>query len=164
MKSKMYSRTQNRVLGVDPGFDRCGVAVVEKGKLLFSTCITTNPKDAHGKRLGALGAELAETIKKWKPDSLAIEKLFFNQNVRTALKVAEARGVILYEAARAGLGVYEYSPQNVKIAVTGYGKAEKGQVEAMTLRILSLKKAPEYDDEADAMALCITHIASYKGI
>lgn len=157
---------QNRVLGIDPGFDRCGVAVLEKEngkeKLLFSTCITTDKKDSHETRLLALGEELRKIIKKWQPDTLATEKLFFNINARTALKVSEARGVILYEAARGGLSVCEYSPQDIKIALTGYGKAEKGQVELMAIKILGLKKAPELDDEADAIAVGITCLASQR--
>lgn len=158
----------NRVIGIDPGFDRCGVAILEKEggkeKLLFSTCITTSPKDEHSARLKILGEGILKVIKEWEPNSMAIEKLFFNINARTALKVSEARGVILYEASRAGLSVYEYSPQDVKIAVTGYGKADKTQVETMTLKILSLKKAPKHDDETDAIAMGITHLASHKRI
>lgn len=167
-KSKTSTPMQNKVIGIDPGFDRCGVAVLkkEKGKekLLFSTCILTSPKDDHGTRLLQLGSELSKVIKKWKPSALATEKLFFNINARTALKVSEARGVILYEAAKAGLPVYEYSPQDVKIAVTGYGKADKEQVEVMTLKILSMKSAPRHDDETDAIAVGITHLATHRRI
>lgn len=168
MRFKKFTPMPNRVIGIDPGFDRCGVAVLGKEggkeKLLFSTCIVTNPKDTHERRLLAIGEELAKIIKKWKPKALATEKLFFNLNVRTALKVAEARGVILYEAARANLPLHEYSPQDIKIAVTGYGKASKPQVESMVLRILGLKKGPKHDDETDAIAVCITHLASTRGI
>jgi len=160
----MPNKTGHRIIGIDPGFDRCGVAILEGGKsnqsLLFSTCITTSSKDAHEERLKVLGEEIAKVIKKWKPESLAIEKLFFNLNVRTALKVAEARGVILYEAARAGIEVYEYSPQDVKIAVTGYGRASKDQVETMAIKILGMKSTPRHDDESDAIAMGITHLAS----
>lgn len=170
-KSKMSTPTPNksqRVIGIDPGFDRCGVAILEKinGKesLLSSSCIVTNPKDTHEDRLRVLGEELQRIIRRWKPRALAVEKLFFNANVRTALKVAEARGVILYEAGKADIKVYEYSPQDVKIAVTGYGKASKAQVESMTLRILGLKTAPKYDDETDAIAVGITHLASTRSI
>lgn len=170
MKSKMSTpmRNNERVIGIDPGFDRCGVAVLEKvegkEKLLFSTCIVTNRKDEHGERLLELGQELEAIIKKWKPNALATEKLFFNMNVRTALKVAEARGVILYQAALAGLPLYEYSPQAIKIATTGYGKATKPQVETMVERILVLKNRKMLDDEMDAIAVGITHLASVRGI
>lgn len=156
----------SRVMGIDPGFDRCGVAILEKVKgketLLYSTCITTDSKDSHEERLLQLGKELGALINKWEPTDLATEKLFFNLNVRTALKVAEARGVILYEAAKVGIEVHEYSPQAIKIAVSGYGKASKAQVETMTLRLLSLRSKPKFDDETDAIAVGITHLASVR--
>ncbi|MBX4195778.1 crossover junction endodeoxyribonuclease RuvC [Candidatus Parcubacteria bacterium] len=165
--TRTYERPKGRVIGIDPGFDRCGVAILEKEngkeKLLFSACIKTNPKDPPEERLRIIGEEIQKIIRKWKPRSLAIEKLFFNQNVSTALKVAEARGVILYEAGKADISVYEYSPQDVKIAVTGYGKADKRQVESMALRILGLKEVPKYDDETDSIAVGITHLASHTG-
>jgi crossover junction endodeoxyribonuclease RuvC len=153
-------------LAIDPGFDRIGVAILtkekSKEKLLFSKCILTNKKESQAKRLKQIGLEIKKIIKKWNPESLAIEKLFFNQNTSTALRVAEARGVIFYEAVCAGLEIFEYSPQEIKIAVTGYGKATKKQVETMTLRLLTLKTHPKYDDEIDAQAIGITHLVSYK--
>lgn len=159
---------EERIIGIDPGFDRCGVAIIEKTggkeKLLYSTCITTNIKDLHEKRLNKLGTELREIIGKWKPNSLAIEKLFFNVNQKTAIKVAEARGVIMYEASLANLTVSEYSPQAIKIAVTGYGKATKPQVESMVVRILGIKSTKMLDDEMDAIAVGITHLASIRHI
>lgn len=167
-KSKMSIPTPNKecVLAIDPGFDRVGAAIVirenHKEKLLFSECIVTNKKDPHATRLLFIGKEIARLIKDWQPEALAIEKLFFNQSTTSALGVAEARGVIIYEAARAGLSIYEYSPQEIKIATTGYGKASKDQVEEMSLRLLGIKQAPRFDDEADAIALGITHLASYR--
>lgn len=162
---KVESR-KSKVLAIDPGFDRIGVAILikekNKEKLLFSKCILTNKKESQSERLKQIGSEIKKIIKKWKPESLAIEKLFFNQNTSTALRVAEARGVILYEAICSGLEIFEYSPQEIKIAVTGYGKAGKKEVETMTLKLLSLKTAPKYDDEMDAQAIGITHLVSYK--
>ncbi len=159
---------EKRVIGIDPGFDRCGVAILEKvggkEKLIYSTCITTSIKDTHEKRLDKLGTELREIINEWGPESLAIEKLFFNVNQKTGLKVAEARGVIMYEASLANLSVSEYSPQAIKIAVTGYGKATKPQVESMVVRILGLKSTKMLDDEMDAIAVGITHLASIRHI
>lgn len=157
------------VLGVDPGFDRIGVAILEgtgqKQTILYSECIVTDKKASHEKRLLQLGTRLAEVIEKWEPTELAIEKLFFNQNTSTALKVAEARGVILYEVARRGLSVYEYSPQDIKIAVTAYGKADKAQVEFMVRKLIRLPdSAKKLDDEIDAIAVGITHLVSRKGI
>ena len=159
-------RNKDSVLAIDPGFDRVGVAVVQKDgakeKILFSKCILTNKKESQSNRLKQIGLEIKKIIKSEKPGCLAIEKLFFNQNTTTALRVAEARGVIMYEAVCAGLKVFEYSPQEIKIAVTGYGKAGKKDVEMMTIRLLSLKTTPKYDDEVDALALGITHLVSYR--
>lgn len=171
MKSKTSIPTPNktRVLGIDPGFDRIGAAILERedGRetLLYSECIETNKKSAHHERVLAIGSRVQELIEKWQPQTLAIEKLFFNQNTSTALGVAEARGVIIYEAARARLSVYEYSPQDVKIAVTGYGKADKIQLESMLRKLVKIPSAEKKrDDEIDAIALCITHLASHRTI
>ncbi len=155
-----------KILAVDPGFDRIGIAVLSKNgqkeKLFFSKCILTNKKESQSRRLKQIGLEIKKIIKKYKPTQLAIEKLFFNQNTSTALRVAEARGVILYESISAKLEIFEYSPQEIKIAVTGYGKAGKNEVETMTLRLLSMKTVPKYDDEVDACAIGITHLVSFK--
>ncbi len=173
-KFKMSTPMQNNparlagasVLAIDPGFGRIGVAILSKRgsgeKLIFSKCILTNKKETQSERLKQIGLEIKKIIKKYKPVSLAIEKLFFNQNTSTALRVAEARGVIMYESICAGLEIFEYSPQEIKIAVTGYGKAGKREVETMTLRLLSMKTAPKYDDEVDACAIGITHLVSFK--
>lgn len=162
MKQEVGSKT----LAIDPGFDRVGVAIVvkenNKEKLLFSKCIETNRKESQAKRLEQIGEEVKEVIKKWKPETLAIEKLFFNQNTTSALRVAEARGVIIYEAICSGLEIHEYSPQEIKLAVTGYGKAAKAEVQNMAMRLLGLSIKSKYDDEADAIALGLTHLASYK--
>lgn len=174
MKSKMSTPTRNssaskkilkpRVIGIDPGFDRFGIAVVEGNEVLFSDCIETNRKSAHEERLAQIGRSLRDVIEKWRPTSLAVEKLFFNQNANNALKVAEARGLALYEAGLSGIKVFEYSPQDVKIAVTGYGKADKKQVEMMVLKLVKMKTSRDkrLDDELDAIAVCITCLASEK--
>ncbi|MDO8589900.1 MAG: crossover junction endodeoxyribonuclease RuvC [bacterium] len=154
------------VLGVDPGFDRIGIAVLDKNKVLFSDCTETNRKLSHAERLLEIGTVIGSIIKKWKPECLAIESLFFNQNTTNALKVSEARGVIIYEAARARLKIYEYSPQAIKIAVTGYGKADKIQMANMVKKLVSLpkKSSKRLDDEVDAIALGITHLVSLDNI
>jgi crossover junction endodeoxyribonuclease RuvC len=164
--SKTSIPMPNRVLAIDPGFDRIGAAVLEGDKVLFSYCIETDRKLPHSERLLEIGEAVRKIIKKWVPQSLAIEELFFNQNITNALKVSEARGVILYEGAQAGLEIYEYSPQAIKIAVTGYGKADKKQVENMVLKLVKLPKTArkKLDDELDAIALGITHLATQKGI
>lgn len=158
------------IIGIDPGFDRMGIAVLSKDSdqptLLYSECVVTDKKLPHEKRLLAIGKRLDEVIKEWAPSELAIEKLFFNANTSSAIGVAEARGVVMFQAARAGLGVYEYSPQDVKIAVTGYGKADKPQVESMVRKLVKIAETERkrLDDEIDAVAVGITHLASRKAI
>lgn len=157
----------NRIIGIDPGFDRIGVAILErdgsKQVLLYSECIVTNKKDAHDQRLLALGTRLSEVIKEWKPTELAIETLFFNQNTSTALKVAEARGAIIFQAALAKLSIFEYSPQAIKIAVTGYGKADKASIEMLVRKLIRMPSTKVLDDEIDAIAVGICHLASVRG-
>lgn len=159
-----------RVLAIDPGFDRVGIAILTEkdGKpfLLHSECIETKPKDKREKRLLAIGSRIDEVIKEWGPRVLAIESLFFNANTSSALGVSEARGVIIFQAMRAGLNVSEYSPQAIKIAVTGYGKADKISVQGMVEKLVKVpvSKAKRLDDELDAIAVGITHLATQKGI
>ena len=161
-----------RILAIDPGFGRMGVAVLESGlahkipHVSYSACITTNPKDALKDRLFSIGSELERIITAHSPQVLAIEKLFFAANQKTALSVAEARGVALYEAARQGLSIFEYTPLQIKTAVTGYGGAPKQQVADMVMKLVSFapqKKNPSSrkigDDEFDAIAIGITQLA-----
>ena len=159
----MQSKT---ILAIDPGFDRIGIAILLANEVLFSKCIETDRKTSHEERLLEIGVSVRKIISKWKPEDLAIESLFFNQNITNALKVSEARGVVIYEAIQAGLKIFEYSPQAIKIAVTGYGKADKTQVADMVKRLVNMPKqsSKRLDDEIDAVALGITHLASKKGI
>lgn len=156
------------ILAIDPGFDRVGIAVLsgtgDQPQLVHSECLETEPKDSRDLRLLAIGSRIGEIIEKWHPKELAIEKLFFNKNVTSALGVAEARGVIIFQAADKKLPVCEYSPQDVKIAVTGYGKADKTQVETMTKKLMKISESSEkmLDDEMDAIALGICHLATTK--
>ena len=155
-----------RVIGIDPGYDRLGVAILEgdvnEQTLVFSTCITTDKKAVMPARLLELGTKLSALFIEFTPERLAIETLFFNKNVKTALSVAEARGVILFVAQTNGADVYEYSPQAIKIAVTGHGASSKVQVESMVKRLV--KNIPEsvLDDEYDALAVGITCIVSER--
>ena len=124
MKSKMSTPTPSEiVLAVDPGFDRIGLAIMKSEKneikLLFSECFTTSPKETRQERLYAIGKRISEVIKKWKPKTLAIETLFFNTNTTSAIGVAEARGIIIYEGARARMNVFECGPLLEQVAVTG---------------------------------------------
>lgn len=154
------------ILGIDPGFERMGCAVLEKSptgeSVLYSTCVTTNRQDAHEKRLLVLAKGLRKIIKKFRPNIVAVEKLFFTTNQKTAIKVAEARGVILLTAAENRLPVIEFTPLEVKMALTGYGKAEKIQVKRMVLAILKRETIPKSDDEIDAIAVALTCSAVSK--
>lgn len=167
----MSTQTQfKRILAVDPGFDRVGMAVMvlegSTPKLLFSQCVKTNPKDEMADRLFTIGKAVQAIIKKWRPKDLAVETLFFNTNVTSAIGVAEGRGVIIYEARQAGLSCFEYGPQSIKIAVTGYGKADKLQMATMVRKLVFLpsQTAKRLDDEIDAIAVGITHLATQRAI
>lgn len=149
------------VLGVDPGYAIVGWGVISfNGNSYLPKAfgaITTDAGTDFNKRLEIIYNDILEILKKAKPDALAIEKLFFTTNVTTAILVAQARGVILLAAQQCGVKVYEYTPLQVKTAVTGYGKAKKPQVMEMTRRLLHLKEVPKPDDTADALAIAICH-------
>lgn len=151
---------QNRILGIDPGFGRIGIAIVlnERGnpRLIHSECLETNAKDSHPKRLLEIGEKIKVIIKKFKPDQVAIETLLWSKNKKTALQVAEARGVILLEAERSGCLIREFNPNQIKLAVTGYGKSDKKQVITMVERLVKLSVKKRYDDEYDAIAIALT--------
>lgn len=154
-----------RILGIDPGFDRLGVCILDKTgskeTLVFSTCITTSKKDAFSKRLFEAGRQLEEIIATHKPQELAIETLFFTTNQKTIITVSEIRGVCLYVAEAFKLAVYEYSPAHIKLAIAGYGKATKEDVSVMVSRILKIDVGKAaLDDEVDAIAVALTHSAN----
>ena len=124
------------ILGIDPGYDRVGIAVVEKNEktketLIHSECFQTSSKDDFYTRLGQVGTRVAAVISEYSPDALAIESLFITKNQKTAMRVSEARGVIAYEAVRKNIPIYEYTPLQIKIAVTGHGGSDKTQVTKM---------------------------------
>jgi crossover junction endodeoxyribonuclease RuvC len=150
-----------RILGIDPGFAIVGFGVVDYDNYNFDVktfgAITTGAKSDFNLRLRDIYNDLNDLIDKTKPDVMAIEKLYFNTNQKTAIGVAEARGVILLSGVNAGLTIYEYTPLQVKSAVTGFGQAEKRQVMEMTRQILHLRDVPKPDDAADALAIAITH-------
>ena len=160
----------NIILAIDPGFDRIGLAIMklekDKPTLLFSECFKTNSKNIRAERLYSIGARINTIIKKWRPKNLAIETIFFNTNITSAIGVAEARGIIIYEARKAKMQIFEYGPQSIKIAVTGYGKADKIQMANMVKKLVTLSKRPSnrLDDEMDAIAVGITHLATKKSI
>lgn len=164
----MSSATKhNVILACDPGYDRLGIAVlagsVHESNLLFSTCIQTDKKTDMSLRLAQLHNELLSVVEKFNPDVIAVEKLFFStNNKKSALAVAESRGTVLTLAGIHSIPVIEHSPQEVKIAVTGYGNASKKQVIAMTKRLVKSLSPAALDDEYDAVALAICALASYK--
>lgn len=147
-----------RILAIDPGFDRMGIAVLEgdpsKPVLVWSDCIQP-PKGEPSVRLNTIQLAVRKAIQEYAPEKISIESLFFSVNKKTALGVAEARGAILAEAGAYGLSVKEYSPQQVKLAVTGYGGADKTSVTAMIPKLLSLPPKRRLDDELDAIAVGI---------
>jgi crossover junction endodeoxyribonuclease RuvC len=172
-----------RIISIDPGYERLGIAVIEKfhrgetsvkdkklysgratGKeeLVFSECFKTSSKLPHHERLALIGERIKDVIKKYKPVHLATEKLFFSGNQKTAMLVAEARGVILYTGSSLGLEVFEYTPNQVKIAITGYGRSEKGQIIDMVRKLIKVTSKTNSDDEFDAIAIGLTHFAIYR--
>ena len=157
-----------RVLSIDPGYGRCGVAVVEKEsgkeKYIYSDCIETTAKRPFDERLAAVADECARLIEKFKPDALAMERLFFTSNQKTAMHVAEVRGAILHVATSAGIPTFEYTPGQIKSATTGSGRADKKQITAMIRLLLKIDKKIKYDDEYDAIAVGITHLARARNV
>ena len=155
-----------RIVGVDPGYDRLGVAIVEHDKsreqLVFSDCLGSDKKTVFSERLFALGEQLEQVIRQYQPEALAIETLFFAKNKKTAGAVAETRGLILYLAGKHGLPVIECSPGTVKLTTTGYGRADKNQISAALERLIKIEKEIKYDDEYDAIAVALTGLSTAK--
>ena len=154
-----------RVLAIDPGYDRVGLAVVEKDgvkeKVIYSTCIETKRYDTFADRLLMVGEAIEKALAEYSPHAVAIETLFFNKNIKTAIGVAQARGVILYLAKQAGCEIFEYGPQEIKVAITGYGKSDKTAVLAMVKRLVINVPEQALDDEYDAIAVGVTCLAQY---
>lgn len=153
-----------RILAIDPGYERLGIAVLEKVPkqkewLLYSDCFKTDKKLPHHERLALIGSEVNRIMEQYEPEALSMEHLYFTTNQKTAIAVAEARGVILYEAAKKHLKVFEYGPGEIKVAVTGYGKSDKEQVTAMIPRLIRIDKKIAHDDEFDAIAVGLTCFA-----
>lgn len=150
-----------RILGIDPGYAIVGYGVVETGAGRYTPlefgAITTPAGADFGQRLVEIYQGMEEILTRLRPEAAAVEKLYFTNNKTTGIGVAEARGVILLSLSQAGVPLFEYTPMQVKQAVTGYGKALKPQVQEMTRRLLRLEKIPKPDDAADALALAICH-------
>jgi crossover junction endodeoxyribonuclease RuvC len=152
------------VLGIDPGVSRCGYGVVafRAGALTVSAMgVIRTPRSAPlPERLAVLSGELDRLVREVRPSGLAVERVLFQANTRTAMSVGQASGLALAIAGRARVPVFHYSPNEVKLAVTGDGKADKAQVQAMVARLLALAKPPRPADAADALALCVCHLGS----
>lgn len=156
------------ILGIDPGYARVGWAVltIHNSQLTINNCgcIETSKNTDSQERLVDVYRQICALIKKYKPDALAIEELFFTNNAKTAFKVGEARGVIVLAGAMQKIPVFSYMPLQIKIAVTGYGKADKSQVGKMIKAILKLKEMPKLDDTVDAIAVALTHAFTNKNL
>lgn len=155
-----------RILGIDPGLAILGYSILEiegnKMRAIDYGVIKTPSVMEFPERLKFLYEELNLIIKKYSPNEMAIEELFFNKNVKTAIKVGHARGVEILSARMNSLDIYEYTPLQIKNAITGYGRAEKGQIQQMVKMLLNLSEIPKPDDAADALAVAITHFNSLK--
>lgn len=150
-----------KILGIDPGYAivGCGMIIYQNNHftVLHQCAVTTDAKTPFSKRLHQIYEGVSALIQQYQPDAVAVEELFFQNNQKTAIDVAQARGVILLTAEEAGVPLYEYTPLQVKQSVVGYGRAEKKQVMEMTRILLKLEKVPKPDDVADALAIAICH-------
>lgn len=153
------------ILGIDPGYGRIGFGIIEfvknKYRVLEYGSITTTPNSDFSKRLLKIHQDLNQIISKYNLDAIAIEELFFNTNSKTAIDVAQARGVILLTAELNNITSFGYTPLQVKQALVGYGRADKKQIQEMVKRFLNLESMPKLDDTTDALAIAITHAHSY---
>ena len=169
------------ILGIDPGTATTGYGIIKikaqnakrktnkpKVKVIDYGCITTSPAFSAGERLRVLNKELNKLIIKYKPNVLAVENIYFFKNLKTAMPVSQAKGVVLFTAAKKKIPIYEFTPLQVKMAVSGYGKAEKKQVQKMIKVLLNLEKIPKFankklmDDAADALGVAICYILETK--
>jgi crossover junction endodeoxyribonuclease RuvC len=152
-----------KILGIDPGYDRIGIAIIEKNKskdvLLHSECFTTDAKSPFYERLVKIEGRINEILDEFEPDVLSIETLFISKNQKTGMRVAEARGVIAVSAAKRGIPVFEYSPPEIKAAITSDGRSDKTQMIKMIPLLVEMKPKKRHDDEYDAVAAALTHSA-----
>ncbi len=155
-----------RILGIDPGLAIMGYGIIEvegnRMQMLEYGCVTTASTSETPQRLKVIYDELQDIIRQYSPDDMAIEELFFNKNVSTAILVGQARGVEILTAVNASIPVYEYTPLQVKQAVTGYGRADKQQIQENVKMLLNLNGIPKPDDAADALAVAICHAFGLK--
>ncbi len=161
----MSTQTQSKmkILGIDPGYDRVGIAVIEKSKsgniLLHSECFTTDAKSPFYERLVKIQDRISVILEEFEPDVLSIETLFISKNQKTGMRVAEARGVIAVAAEKRGMAIFEYSPPEIKAAITSDGRSDKAQMIKMIPLLIEMKPGKRHDDEYDAIAAALTHSA-----
>ena len=155
-----------RILGIDPGFAITGYSVIDyvgnKFKLITAGAIETKAGLSFPVRLNKIYDDLTKIIEEYKPEAMAVEELFFNNNIKTGINVAQARGIVLVVGYKQGVPTFEYTPLQVKQAVVGYGRAEKKQVQKMVQSILKVEKVPKLDDITDSMAIAICHAHSCR--
>ena len=155
-----------RILGIDPGFAITGYSIIDyqgnKFKLIDSGAVTTKAGESFPLRLTKIYDDLSMIIDEYKPDAISVEELFFNNNVKTAINEAQARGVVLVVGCQKQIPTYEYTPLQIKQAVAGYGRADKIQVQKMVKAILNVEKLPKLDDTTDSMAAAICHAHSAR--
>jgi len=163
LRASLYNEHM-KVLAIDPGFGRCGVAMIEgagaQAVLHYSSCIETPSKSVFSERLLFVANELLRLIDTYSPDTIAIEEIYFTNNAKTAIHVAEIRGMLIYLAASHDIPLVEHNPLAIKIAITGYGRATKEQVTKMVEKLVVLPKKKMLDDEYDAIAVGLTALAS----
>lgn len=159
-------REPRRILGIDPGTANVGFAVIDQAgtalRPIWYDCLRTSPQDPPARRLEQIADAVEQVVRRFAPGELAIEELFFGASAQAALAVGQARGVCMVLCARAGMTCHEYSPSTIKQAVTGYGRADKQQVQQMVQRILGMTAIPRPDHAADALAVAITHAGALQ--
>ena len=155
-----------RILGIDPGYAITGYSIIDyvgnRFKLISSGAVTTDAKESFPKRLSKIYDDVGLIIEEFKPDAISIEELFFNNNVKTAINVAQARGIVLTVGCKKNIPTYEYTPLQIKQAVAGYGRADKKQVQYMVKTILNVEKLPKLDDTIDSIAIAICHTRKHN--
>lgn len=164
----MLSLSHQRILGIDPGFGRMGFGVIEGGKdnwkVVTYGCVETSALDSFVVRLKKIHEALKKIIGQYHPDRAGVEELFFYKNVKTAVGVGQARGAILLTLTQAGIPIDEFTPLQIKQAMTSYGRAEKGQVQTMVKLLLGIKEKKLQDDAADALAVALTTGVSLRSV
>jgi len=153
-----------RIIAIDPGYERIGIAILEKTNnqketVVYSDCFKTSAKLPFYDRLILIGTEISRVIDEFLPKAMAVETLFFSTNQKTAMQVSEARGVIIHEACRKGLKIFEHNPMEIKLAVTGDGKSDKTNIIRMIPMLVKITKEIKHDDEYDAVAVGLTCFA-----